>query len=177
MILVRPLVLALIVLMSAPSLGAVYYVDSKHGSDARSGLSIMRAWQTISKANTTLAPGDTCLIQGGRYPSSRVDPSRSGTARARITYAAYGRETPEIIGRPTEAAVDLTDKAYVTIRGLKLTSVAKVLVARWRRHYNQVRPHSALGYRPPAPEAVQPWYQGWVGYDRQITAAQAVGLT
>jgi len=30
---------------------------------------------------------------------------------------------------------------------------AKVLVERWRRHYNQVRPHSSLGYRPPAPEA------------------------
>lgn len=30
---------------------------------------------------------------------------------------------------------------------------AKVLVERWRKHYNQVRPHSALGYRPPAPEA------------------------
>lgn len=29
---------------------------------------------------------------------------------------------------------------------------SKVLVARWRRHYNEVRPHSALGYRPPAPE-------------------------
>ena len=54
---------------------------------------------------------------------------------------------------------------------------AKVLVARWRRHYNAVRPHSALGYRPPAPEAVQPWYQGWAGYNRQITAAQAAGLT
>jgi transposase InsO family protein len=33
---------------------------------------------------------------------------------------------------------------------------AKVLVERWRRAYNQVRPHSALGYRPPAPEAIQP---------------------
>jgi len=31
---------------------------------------------------------------------------------------------------------------------------AKVLVARWRRHSNQVRPHSSLGYRPPAPEPV-----------------------
>ena len=31
---------------------------------------------------------------------------------------------------------------------------AKVLVERWRQHYSQVRPHSALGYRPPAPEAV-----------------------
>ena len=52
-----------------------------------------------------------------------------------------------------------------------------MLVARWRRHYNAVRPHSALGYRPPAPEAVQPWYQGWVGYGGTATAGQAVGLT
>jgi putative transposase len=33
---------------------------------------------------------------------------------------------------------------------------AKVLIERWRRHYNTVRPHSALGYRPPAPEAIAP---------------------
>ena len=30
---------------------------------------------------------------------------------------------------------------------------ARVLIEMWRRHYNQVRPHSSLGYRPPAPEA------------------------
>jgi transposase InsO family protein len=33
---------------------------------------------------------------------------------------------------------------------------ARVLVERWRRHYNWLRPHSALGYRPPAPQAIQP---------------------
>ena len=31
---------------------------------------------------------------------------------------------------------------------------ARVLIERWRRHYNAVRPHSSLGYRPPAPEAI-----------------------
>ena len=31
---------------------------------------------------------------------------------------------------------------------------ARVLIEQWRREYNQVRPHSALGYRPPAPEAI-----------------------
>ena len=31
---------------------------------------------------------------------------------------------------------------------------AQVLIERWRRHYNTERPHSALGYRPPAPEVV-----------------------
>ena len=33
---------------------------------------------------------------------------------------------------------------------------AKVLIERWRRHFNAVRPHSSLGYRAPAPEAIQP---------------------
>jgi putative transposase len=28
---------------------------------------------------------------------------------------------------------------------------AKVLIEQWRHHYNTVRPHSSLGYRPPAP--------------------------
>ena len=30
---------------------------------------------------------------------------------------------------------------------------AQILTARWRVHYNTVRPHSSLGYRPPAPMA------------------------
>ena len=33
---------------------------------------------------------------------------------------------------------------------------AKVLIERWRRTYNPIRPHSSLGYRPPAPETIQP---------------------
>ena len=33
---------------------------------------------------------------------------------------------------------------------------AKVLIERWRKIYNTLRPHSSLGYRPPAPEAILP---------------------
>jgi putative transposase len=33
---------------------------------------------------------------------------------------------------------------------------AQVLVERWRRDYNTNRPHSALGYRPPAPVTIVP---------------------
>lgn len=29
---------------------------------------------------------------------------------------------------------------------------ARVITERWRKHYNTLRPHSSLGYRPPAPE-------------------------
>ena len=36
------------------------------------------------------------------------------------------------------------------------TREAQILIEVWRRHYNTARPHSALGYRPPAPETVVP---------------------
>jgi putative transposase len=38
---------------------------------------------------------------------------------------------------------------------------AEVVIESWRRHYNTVRPHGALGYRPPAPEVVLPALAGW----------------
>ena len=31
---------------------------------------------------------------------------------------------------------------------------ARVLIEAWRRQYNTIRPHSSLGYRPPAPEVL-----------------------
>ena len=33
---------------------------------------------------------------------------------------------------------------------------AQILIEHWRKHYNTKRPHSALGYRPPATEAMVP---------------------
>lgn len=33
---------------------------------------------------------------------------------------------------------------------------ARIVIESWRRHYNTVRPHSSLGYRPPAPEVFMP---------------------
>lgn len=33
---------------------------------------------------------------------------------------------------------------------------AKIMIERWRKHYNTKRPHSSLGGRPPAPETFQP---------------------
>jgi len=48
---------------------------------------------------------------------------------------------------------------------------AQVLAEMWRQHYNRIRPHSSLGYRPPAPEAFVPI--GWT-HSRGETA---VGLT
>jgi len=33
---------------------------------------------------------------------------------------------------------------------------ARIIIEQRRRHYNTKRPHSALGYRPPTPEAIIP---------------------
>ena len=33
---------------------------------------------------------------------------------------------------------------------------AQIIVGEWVKHYNQVRPHSALGYKPPAPQTQVP---------------------
>ena len=33
---------------------------------------------------------------------------------------------------------------------------ARVVIEQWRHHYNTVRPHSSLGYRPPAPQTFAP---------------------
>ena len=34
---------------------------------------------------------------------------------------------------------------------------AQFIIEQWRQEYNQIRPHSSLGYRSPAPETVLPW--------------------
>lgn len=36
---------------------------------------------------------------------------------------------------------------------------AQIIIESWRRHYNTKRPHSALGYRPPAPESIIPLHK------------------
>jgi putative transposase len=38
---------------------------------------------------------------------------------------------------------------------------AQIVIENWRRHYNTVRPHESLGYRPPAPEVFMPELAAW----------------
>ena len=43
---------------------------------------------------------------------------------------------------------------------------AKIVIESWRQYYNPQRPHSSLGYKPPAPNAVL-----WSGAPSQSTMA------
>ena len=38
---------------------------------------------------------------------------------------------------------------------------AQIVIEGWRQHYNTVRPHASLGYRPPAPEVFVPGLAAW----------------
>ena len=38
---------------------------------------------------------------------------------------------------------------------------AEVVIESWRRHYNTIRPHASLGFRPPAPEVILPACADW----------------
>ena len=38
---------------------------------------------------------------------------------------------------------------------------AQIIIESWRRHYNAIRPHASLGYKPPAPEVFVPAFTAW----------------
>ena len=62
---------------------------------------------------------------------------------------------PELAGR-LDAGFDCSHDELLN-RELSYTlTEAQVLTEWWRQEYNHLRPHSALGYRPPAPESIAP---------------------
>src|SRR5271166_2745428 len=44
---------------------------------------------------------------------------------------------------------------------------AQIVIESWRRHYNTIRPHESLGYKPPAPEVFVPAFAAWPAAPRQ----------
>ncbi len=62
-------------------------------------------------------------------------------------------------GSPETATVSFNSKLRDELLAGEQFSMlheAKVLIEQWRRHYKTIRPHSSLGYRPPAPETILP---------------------
>ena len=94
---------------------------------------------------------------------------------------ASKRHTPEQIGAKLRQVDVLTSQGTSVadaIRSIGVTEVtyrdelldgeifyslreAEILIESWRRHYNAVRPHASLGYRPPAPEVFLPAFAAW----------------
>ena len=53
---------------------------------------------------------------------------------------------------------------------------ARVLIEQWRVHTNTVRPHSSLGYGPPAPEILLPKVPALVPPSGPTGSAAALGI-
>jgi len=102
--------------------GVVYYIDATKGNDSNNGLSLATAWSTIAKANSELRPGDTVYIRGGTYEKP-ILPGVTGTEGNYITYARYQNE--EVIIKNVGRAVDLRDRHYIVIDGLKILHTTK----------------------------------------------------
>ena len=59
---------------------------------------------------------------------------------------------------PEQSVVTLRQIEVLVAQGKSLALACKeagiseqVVIGAWKDHYNRIRPHSALGYRPPAP--------------------------
>ena len=44
---------------------------------------------------------------------------------------------------------------------------AQIVIESWRRHYNTIRPHASIGYKPPAPKVFVPAFAAWPAALRQ----------
>ena len=105
-----------------------------------------------------------------RHGASRVSEvgQRTGVhreARAAVVGARGRRDALYRAGQPVgerlQRELQRQAQGRAVERGdLLLVGGAAVLVEQWRREYNTVRPHSACGGFPPAPEAIKPspWF-------------------
>jgi hypothetical protein len=76
--------------------GPKLYVDAARGDDRNAGTAAT-PWKTLAHALRQLKPGDTLYLRGGTY-YEKVALTRSGTAEAPITIAAYPGELAIIDG-------------------------------------------------------------------------------
>ena len=68
---------------------------------------------------------------------------------------SQGQSMAEPIRQIGVSEVSLRDEIFYTLRE------AQIIIESWRRHYNAVRPHASLGYKPPAPEVFVPVLSAW----------------
>ena len=54
---------------------------------------------------------------------------------------------------------------------------AQIIIESWRRHFNTIRPHASLGYKPPAPEVFVPAFAAWPAALRQPASPATLAPT
>jgi transposase InsO family protein len=77
-------------------------------------------------------------------------------AKLRQVEVSTGRGTPVADAIRSIGVTEQLRDELLNVEIFNSLREAQVLIEAWRRHYNAVRPHSALGHRAPAPEVFVP---------------------
>ena len=101
---------------------------------------------TITTPNST--PG-----QSGRFGSERVADFRRNQWPLSSECAPWENGYNESFNSKLRDEI-LNTEIFSTLKE------AKVLIEGWQHHYNTIRPHSSLGYRPPTAETILPNVEG-----------------
>src|SRR4051794_21535898 len=101
-----------------------------------------------------LEPGGRTRWRSDPSPRDRCQAAAGG--RADLAGTERGRGDPRDRGQRGDLRDELLNgEIFYTLKE------AQIVIESWRRHYNTVRPHGALGYRPPAPEVFMPAFTVW----------------
>jgi len=97
-------------------------IVAPNGSDINSAGTELDPFATVEYALKRAEPGDQILIREGEYSESPII-SKSGTAMAPITIAAYEDEEPFFVGSRDRSNIFLIDASYVVLENLNLNLV------------------------------------------------------
>ena len=105
--------------------GTVYYLDSRSGNDANTGMSPSAAWKTLDKVSaTTFDPGDLILLKSSSVFRGQLWPKGSGTEGHPIRVDIYGGGVKPVINGDGlfEDAVLLKNQENWEIANLEITN-------------------------------------------------------
>ncbi|RQW07207.1 T9SS C-terminal target domain-containing protein [candidate division KSB1 bacterium] len=105
--------------------GNTYYINSKTGNDAQSGLDPSQAWKTLGKVNNThLQPGESLLFARNSIFTGQLKPVGSGNSEAPIVIGAYGTgDRPRLDAEGKyEATILLQNVEYYHVMDLEITN-------------------------------------------------------
>lgn len=118
---------ALLTALACAGLAAQDFHLSPTGDDAADGAA-EHPWKTLARANRALHPGDRAILWPGTYSGS-IAPYHSGLPAKPIVYTAQTPGTAVVTGgkvrhagKPYNAAVRLSGRAFIEISGLVFRS-------------------------------------------------------
>jgi len=99
------------------------------------------------ESRKTLPSGDPKMV------SLQINPGLYSSLGERRGSAAPGGYIESFNARLRDEL--LNGEIFYTLRE------AQIVIESWRRHYNAIRPHASIGYKPPAPEVFVPAFAAW----------------